>query len=170
MLNELVRSQVAAVLGHGTADDVDACGGFLDLGFDLLTAVDLRNRLTAACGLRLPVTLIFDYPSPALAAYIGSGSAYDSARPSVHTELDKLETILSALAPDDTERAGITARRDLLAKWNDTTVHRTTPPKSGTSRPRRPTSSSTCSTTNSDCPEMASASLTTLNTSTTGMA
>ncbi|MFE2272684.1 type I polyketide synthase [Streptomyces lavendulae] len=123
MLNELVRSQVAAVLGHGTADDVDAGRGFLDLGFDSLTAVDLRNRLTAACGLRLPVTLIFDYPSPsALAAYIGERLGRDdSARPSVHTELDKLETILSALAPDDTERAGITARlRDLLAKWNDT--------------------------------------------------
>ncbi|UQX03805.1 type I polyketide synthase [Streptomyces sp. RerS4] len=122
-LNELVRAQVAAVLGHGTADDVDAGRGFLDLGFDSLTAVDLRNRLTGACGLRLPVTLIFDYPSPsALAAYIGERLGQgDTGRPSVHGELDKLESILSAVAPDDVERAGITARlRDLLAKWNDT--------------------------------------------------
>ncbi|MFK0258975.1 type I polyketide synthase [Streptomyces sp. NPDC090445] len=124
-LDELVRGQVAAVLGHGTADDVDAARGFLDLGFDSLTAVDLRNRLTAASGLRLPVTLIFDYPSPAaLSAYIGEriGRAGDrGGRPAVHTELDKLESLLSAVAPDDADRAGITARlRDLLAKWNDT--------------------------------------------------
>ncbi|MER5932830.1 type I polyketide synthase [Streptomyces sp. NPDC002054] len=122
-LNELVRTQVAAVLGHGTADEVDAGRGFLDLGFDSLTAVDLRNRLTAASGLRLPVTLIFDYPSPAaLAAYIGERLGQDGpgSRP-VHAELDKLESLLSAVTPDDADRAGISARlRDLLAKWNDT--------------------------------------------------
>ncbi|WP_435056394.1 type I polyketide synthase [Streptomyces venezuelae] len=122
-LRELVRTQVAAVLGHGTPDDVDAGRGFLDLGFDSLTAVDLRNRLTAASGLRLPVTLIFDYPSPAaLAAYIGERLGQGGpGRPPVHAEIDKLESVLSTVAPDDVDRAGITARlRDLLAKWNDT--------------------------------------------------
>ncbi|MGP9017964.1 type I polyketide synthase [Streptomyces sp. BR1] len=123
LIMELVRTQVAAVLGYGGPDDVEAARGFLDLGFDSLTAVDLRNRLTASSGLRLPVTLIFDYPSPAaLAAYLGEKLGQgDPARKSVHAELDKLESILSTVGSDDVERAGITARlRDLLAKWNET--------------------------------------------------
>ncbi|MFI0817943.1 type I polyketide synthase [Streptomyces sp. NPDC021098] len=123
-LLDVVRTHVAAVLGHATPDDVDAGRGFLDLGFDSLTAVDLRNRLGAAAGLRLPVTLIFDYPTPnALAGYLRDELGLDTtaAHQPVHAELDKLEAILATIAPDDVESPGITTRlRDLLSKWNET--------------------------------------------------
>ncbi|WP_019699719.1 beta-ketoacyl reductase, partial [Mycobacterium avium] len=71
VLLELVRSHIATVLGSPTAEAIDPDKAFQELGFDSLTAVEMRNRLKTATGLALSPTLIFDYPTPnALAGYI----------------------------------------------------------------------------------------------------
>ncbi|MEU9322199.1 type I polyketide synthase, partial [Streptomyces sp. NPDC048295] len=102
---DMVRAQVAKVLGHSSADAIEADRPFQELGFDSLSAVELRNALNAAAGLRLPATLVFDYPSSrTVAEYIdselGGGIEQSSARavsPAVR-ELDDEPIVIVGMA------------------------------------------------------------------------
>jgi pimaricinolide synthase PimS1 len=122
LLLELVRGEAALVLGHTAADAVDGRRTFKDLGFNSLSAVELRDRLTVATGLPLPDTLVFDYPLPAaLVQYIRGQLTGDGERDVIrfaHQELAKLEESLSAISPDNADRGAITARLEaLLRSW-----------------------------------------------------
>nr|WP_307822093.1 SDR family NAD(P)-dependent oxidoreductase [Streptomyces coffeae] len=122
-LVHLVRTHTAAVLGFAGPEAVGADRAFKELGFDSLTAVELRNRLDAEVDSRLPATLVFDHPNPAaLAAHLRTTVLADPGTPAaaVLSELNKLTITISKLDPNDELVGDIRLRlRSLLSTWDD---------------------------------------------------
>ncbi|GAA2059766.1 hypothetical protein GCM10009757_41400 [Streptomyces cheonanensis] len=136
----LVRQEVAGVLGHRDPHTLALERSFQDAGFDSMTAVQLRDRLSTATGLRLPATVVFDHPSPAaLARYLlGALTAAEAGPgtegpPPLSTQLDWLEATVAALPaqPEGLDRDAIGARLR-------TVLHRLAPTAGPTPPPEGP--------------------------------
>jgi acyl carrier protein len=120
-LRDLVVAQAATVLGLPGPEAVEVSLSFRELGFDSLTAVELRNRLGTATGLRLGAAVVFDHPTPDaltghLSRQLGGGEGGGNDVLAAFSGLEKVESVLGALAGDEGARARVTARvEELLA-------------------------------------------------------
>ncbi len=103
-----MTTQAGAALGYRKDEALPAEKSFRDLGFDSVTAVDLRNRLAPLTGLALPATLVFDHPTAtALAGHLHH-ELFPAATPdTVHTDLDAMEEALAELGKDSEHRAAL---------------------------------------------------------------
>jgi NAD(P)-dependent dehydrogenase (short-subunit alcohol dehydrogenase family)/acyl carrier protein len=118
VLTDLIRSGAAEVLGHGSDGAIEADRPFSDLGFDSLTSLEMRQYLTAATGVKLPATLLFDYPAPAVLAEYMWREAFgqDTGHLPVLEELDRVAALLASLAHDAEGRSQIAARLEAITR------------------------------------------------------
>ncbi|WP_415954500.1 phosphopantetheine-binding protein, partial [Streptomyces sp. KLOTTS4A1] len=141
ILLDLVRGETARVLGIANPAQIKARRGFMEIGFDSLLAVELRNGLSEQTGLKLPATLVFDFPAPEdlvrhlrelfaelfaepIAEPIAEQFGDGRTRPGPTTalaEIDRLERVLESLSSQGVDGADITGRLEaLLSRWNAT--------------------------------------------------
>ncbi|SFQ99950.1 Acyl transferase domain-containing protein [Lentzea waywayandensis] len=117
LLLDIVRGEIAVVLGHSAPEAVDVHQPLRDLGLDSLASVELRNGLSRATGLALPSTLVFDHPT-ADAVAVHLKSLVEPATDLLGDDLDRLEAGLAASGTED--RGRVLARLEvLLAQWRD---------------------------------------------------
>jgi acyl carrier protein len=116
MLLDVVRSEVASVLGHSSADAVESHRPFKEQGMDSLAAIKLRNRLAVMTGLRLPSTLVFERPTPAaVAELLNARLDLNEPKPPIQLTLDKLASILESISSADERRLVAARLRSILA-------------------------------------------------------
>ncbi|HEX5852240.1 MAG TPA: type I polyketide synthase [Solirubrobacteraceae bacterium] len=112
-LTSILVGEINAVLGHHHTHTIDSDRTFKELGFDSLTAIELRNRLNNATGQQLPATLIYDHPTTTkLAGYLLEHIGASEAEPAVslEREFERVQATLAALAPEHPQRRRISSR------------------------------------------------------------
>ncbi|MET8681918.1 beta-ketoacyl synthase N-terminal-like domain-containing protein [Streptomyces sp. NPDC004647] len=116
-LLDLVRTEAAAVLGHGSPDTIGAHHAFKEMGLDSLAGVELCDRLGVLTGRALPSTLVFNFPTPAriadhLAAVLTAPAA--PATGPADDELDRFEAVIQSVSSDGFERQVIADRLEKI--------------------------------------------------------
>ncbi|MCC6556033.1 MAG: polyketide synthase, partial [Polyangiaceae bacterium] len=114
---DVVRAEIAAVFRLPGSISLDPARPLTDVGMDSLLALEVRNRLGSRTGLRLPATLLFDYPTPQrLAARLNEliGEAESAPAPDVLREIERLESLLDGVAGNDSVRAAASRRLEHL--------------------------------------------------------
>ncbi|XBQ30785.1 type I polyketide synthase (plasmid) [Streptomyces rapamycinicus] len=127
ILLDLVRQEAAYVLGYASVGRIGPEAAFTDVGFDSLTAIELRDRLLARTGLRLPATFAFDFPTPlALADHLDTRLGAETPRDPVLAEVARLEELVAARPPDGAKNTGAAAGS---GRWRPSSAP--TPPGAG---------------------------------------